>query len=202
VGLFRPYEPGTPADPTATPVPPAAAPVGAADAAVGGTTNRPARKTLPTPSRREAEAARRLRLNPVRTKKEAKAYERAQQATARQKSLAASEARPELVLLRDYVDARWNLAEFVLPVMIVILALSMMGNLWAPLVVITMIATWSLLALVLVDLTILWRGFKKVLGERYPRSSPKGLLMLTVNRAMQMRRFRQPPARIKRGQDY
>ena len=65
-----------------------------------------------------------------------------------------------------------------------------------------MIATWSLLALVLVDLTILWRGFKKVLGERYPRSSPKGLLMLTVNRAMQMRRFRQPPARIKRGQDY
>ena len=66
----------------------------------------------------------------------------------------------------------------------------------------TMIATWALLAAVVVDLTIMWRSFKRLLSERYPRTSPKGLLMMAVNRAMQIRRFRQPPARIKRGASY
>ncbi len=218
MGLFRPYEPAKPAE-TATqahpvePVPSASAgrTKGASSAAAASTSSpplteaasgRPVRKSVPTPSRREAEAARRQRLNPVRTKKEAKAYQREQQAKARQRAMAATESRPEMVLMRDYVDARWNVAEFMLPVMITMLALSMVGNVWPPLVVITMVATWVLLAAVLLDLTIMWRGFKKVLAERYPNSSPKGLMMMAANRAMMMRRFRNPPARIKRGESY
>ncbi len=197
MGLFRPYEPGTPAAkpaaaPTTTPEP----------AVVAEEPGRPSRKSVPTPSRRDAEAARRQRLNPVRTKKEAKAYEREQRARIRQKAMADTDARPEMALMRDHVDARWNVAEFMLPVMIVILALSMFGNVVPELVLGTMVATWVLLAAVLIDLTLMWRGYKKLLAERFPRSSTKGLMMVAVNRAMQMRRFRQPPARIKRGASY
>ncbi len=199
MGLFRPYEPNKPADKTAT--------IRAVGTAVEPETTeaapgRPARKSVPTPSRRDAEAARRQRLNPVRTKKEAKAYEREQATKVRQRAMAATEARPEMVLMRDHVDSRWNVAEFMLPVMITVLAISMLGNVWEPLVLITMVATWVLLALVLIDLTVMWRGYKKLLAQRLPHSSPKGLLMVAVNRAMMMRRFRTPPARLKRGESF
>jgi len=48
----------------------------------------------------------------------------------------------------------------------------------------------------------MWRGFKKVLAERLPRVSPKGLLMYGMNRMIQIRRFRMPSPRIKRGDVY
>lgn len=201
MGLFRPYEPGKPADNTETgrAAGTATTPVPTAAAAPDDIPGRPARKSVPTPTRRQAELERRQRLNPVRTKKQARAYDREQQAKGRQKAMAASESRPEMVLMRDWVDSRWNIAEFMLPVMIVVLALSMLGNAWQPLVIGTMVATWVLLAAVLVDLTLMWRGFKRLLSQRLPNSLPKGIMMIAVNRAMMIRRFRNPPARIKRG---
>ena len=48
----------------------------------------------------------------------------------------------------------------------------------------------------------MWRGFKKVLAARLPKVSPKGLLMYGMNRCIQIRRFRMPPPRIKRGETY
>jgi len=204
VGLFRPYEPGKPADKTASAAPATAGSTGAAPAVstTDTTPGRPTRKAVPTPTRRQAELDRRQRLNPVRTKKEAKAFERDQRAKVRQKAMVEAESRPEMVLLRDHIDARWNVAEFMLPIMLVVLAVSMFGNAYSPLVLGTMIATWVLLAVVILDLTVMWRSYKKLLAERFPRATPKGLLMMGVNRAMQIRRFRQPPARIKRGSSY
>ncbi|HOB04604.1 MAG TPA: DUF3043 domain-containing protein [Propionibacteriaceae bacterium] len=204
MGLFRPYEPGKPADKTASAAPATAGSTGAAPAVstTDTTPGRPTRKAVPTPTRRQAELDRRQRLNPVRTKKEAKAFERDQRAKVRQKAMVEAESRPEMVLLRDHIDARWNVAEFMLPIMLVVLAVSMFGNTYSPLVLGTMIATWVLLAVVILDLTVMWRSYKKLLAERFPRATPKGLLMMGVNRAMQIRRFRQPPARIKRGSSY
>jgi hypothetical protein len=48
----------------------------------------------------------------------------------------------------------------------------------------------------------MWRGYKRVLAERLPNSSTKGLLMYGVNRCIQIRRFRMPPPRIKRGEAF
>ena len=48
----------------------------------------------------------------------------------------------------------------------------------------------------------MWRGFKRVLAERLPGASPKGLLMYGMTRSTQIRRFRMPPPRIKRGEAY
>lgn len=203
MGLFRPYEPSKPAPKPAQATTDEPAPAAKATTkAAAGSTRRPAGKSERTPTRREAEAARRQRINPVRTKKEARAYEREQRLKLQQRRTSELEARPELVLMRDHIDARWNVAEFMLPVMLVMLALSLLGNRWPILVLVTMVGTWSLLALVIVDIWVMWRGYRRLLAERLPRSSSKGLLMLAVNRAMQIRRFRQPPARIKRGASY
>ena len=38
----------------------------------------------------------------------------------------------------------------------------------------------------------MWRGFKKVLADRLPKASPKGLLMYGMTRSTQIRRFRIP----------
>ena len=61
---------------------------------------------------------------------------------------------------------------------------------------------YAFILLVLLDCFLMWRGFKKVLAERLPKASPEGLLMYGMNRSIQIRRFRMPAARIKRGEEY
>ncbi len=73
------------------------------------------RKTAPTPTRREAEAARRARLNPQLSPKEARKRDRQAQYAARDKQFATVEASPARTLMRDHVDARFNPAEFAMP---------------------------------------------------------------------------------------
>jgi hypothetical protein len=41
-----------------------------------------------------------------------------------------------------------------------------------------------------------------VLAARLPNASPKGLLLYGMTRSTQIRRFRSPPPRIKRGEAY
>jgi hypothetical protein len=48
----------------------------------------------------------------------------------------------------------------------------------------------------------MWRGFKKLLAVRVPKASTRGLLMYGVNRAIQIRRFRMPAPRVKRGESF
>ena len=63
------------------------------------------KKSAPTPTRREAEAARRARLNPQLSPKEARRRERQAQYAVRDKQFAAVEASPARTLMRDHVDA-------------------------------------------------------------------------------------------------
>lgn len=190
MGLFRPYQPKPNSEVTEPADQPRDIP------------GRPSGKGAPTPSRKEAEAARRQRLNPVLTKKQARIRERQHRATQRDRALTALEAEPERVLLRDYVDSQWTLAEFLLPVMLVILALSFLAGRFPILLAVSTVSAYALLALAVVDLARIWRGFKRVLADRLPRSSPRGLLMVVINRAMSIRRFRVPAPRISRGDAY
>ena len=56
-----------------------------------------------------------------------------------------------------------------------------------------------MLFIVLFDLWYMWRGFKLLLAERLPGTATRGLLSYGVNRAIQIRRWRIPGPRIKRG---
>jgi hypothetical protein len=160
------------------------------------------KKDRPTPTRKEAEAARRQRMTTKLSKKEARAAASRQSRIERMKAISAREATPEKVLMRDYIDARFNLGEFLLPGVVVILLISLVGSYWPRLTLITTLAMYMFIVGVFFDGYLMWRGFKKVLASRLPKASPKGLLMYGMARSTQIRRFRRPLPRIKRGEAY
>jgi hypothetical protein len=168
---------------------------------VGGGANTP-KKGRPTPSRKEAEDARRNRVTRTLTKKEARAETTRQNRVERAKSMSARESVPEKALMRDYVDSRFSIGEFLLPALVIILALTFLSTAIPRIALISTIAMYAFILLVLLDCFVMWRGFKKVLAQRLPKASPKGLLMYGMNRSIQIRRFRMPAARIKRGEEY
>jgi hypothetical protein len=153
------------------------------------------KKDRPTPTRKEAEAARRQRMTTTLSKKEARQTASRQSRAARMKAVSAREAAPEKVLMRDYIDARFNLGEFLLPSVI-------LGSYWPAVTLIATLAMYLFILGVFVDGYLMWRGFKRVLAARLPKASPKGLLMYGMTRSTQIRRFRSPAPRIKRGEAY
>ncbi len=112
------------------------------------------------------------------------------------------EAAPEKELLRDYVDSRFNIGEFVLPALVVILALTFLNTVFPFVTYITTVLMYVFLLVAVIDVFLMWRGFKKVLAERLPRATTRGLFMYGMNRCIQIRRFRIPPPRVKRGEGY
>ena len=160
------------------------------------------KKDRPTPTRKEAEAARRERMNRTLSKKQSRAAASRQSRSERMKTISAREAVPEKVLMRDYIDARFNLGEFLLPSVVVILAVTLLGSYWPVVTLIATMAMYLFIIGVFVDGYLMWRGFKKVLAKRLPKASPKGLLLYGMTRSTQIRRFRSPAPRIKRGETY
>ena len=160
------------------------------------------KKARPTPTRKEAEAARRQRVTQTYSKKEARAYASRQARANRLKAVNQRENVPEKALMRDYVDSRFNLGEFLLPSVVVILAVTVLGTYVRNIAAFATLAMYLFILLVVVDNFLMWRGFKKVLAARLPKASPKGLLMYGMTRGTQLRRFRMPAPRVKRGEGY
>lgn len=156
-------------------------------------------KSGPTPTRKEAEAARMQRLHPNLTKKQRKKADREAKYKAQAEAWERVEQGPERTLLRDFVDTRWTLAEFMMPVMILIMAAMFvfMTNFTASTIIAFVL--WGFFLATIINIWIMWRKFKKLLAERVPRARTKGLLMYMMNRAIMIRRFRRPQPRIKRG---
>jgi hypothetical protein len=160
------------------------------------------KKDRPTPTRKEAEAARRQRMSTTLSKKESRAAAGRQSRSDRMRAISAREATPEKILMRDYIDARFNIGEFLLPSVVVILAVTVLGSYWPRVTLIATLAMYLFILAVFVDGYLMWRGFKKVLAARLPKTSPKGLLLYGMTRSTQIRRFRSPAPRIKRGEAY
>ena len=170
--------------------------------AAPGTRPAAAKKDRPTPSRREAEAARRQRVHQKLSPKESRRLASQQNREQRLRAMNVREATPEKELLRDYVDTRFNLGEFLLPSLVVILALSFFSAVYPAVTAITTLVMYLFIVAVLVDSWLLWRGFKRVLAQRLPNASTRGLMMYGINRAIQIRRFRLPAPRRRRGETY
>ncbi len=167
-------------------------------------------KNRPTPKRREQEAARKRPLVVADRKaakrqdqlkrREASAKMRQAMITGDDAHLPARDKGPERRYIRDHVDARWNIGEFMLPVMLVVLALSFVRTSWALMIVFIMV--YGLLLVAAVDAFIMWRGLKKKLQAKFGEDGvPRGGAMYAVMRAFQMRRSRMPNPQVKRG-DY
>ena len=58
------------------------------------------------------------------------------------------------------------------------------------------------IAVMVADVVLMWRSYKRLLAERHPGTPLRGLLMYGFNRQMTFRRWRRPAPRIKRGEAY
>ena len=98
---------------------------------------------------------------------------------------------------RDYVDSRWSIAEFFLPLLMVVLLLTAL-----PSVTVKVFATLVMYLVVLISvLDGIWMGrqIKKYCAEKHPNESTKGISMYAWMRSTQIRRLRTPAPQVKRG---
>ncbi|HIT75003.1 MAG TPA: DUF3043 domain-containing protein [Candidatus Avipropionibacterium avicola] len=159
-------------------------------------------KTDRTPTRKEAEAARRNRVNPMLSPKEAKRRQRQVQTEERSRAMENRERAPEKVLLRDWVDSRRRLGEFLLPSLIVLLALQFTASVIPDMVWISTGLMYAFILAVIIDVTRMWRGYKRLLARKIPDANTRGLLMYGAMRATQIRRFRMPAPQVERGHQF
>ena len=166
-------------------------------------------KNRPTPKRREQEAARKRPLVETDRKaarerdklarREALAKQRVAMATGDDAHLPARDKGPVRRYIRDHVDARWNLGEFLLPVMILVLALSFLKVPWA--FAFVSIGVYGLLLGAAVDSFLMWRRLRTQLVAKFGADKVgRGLGMYAAMRGFQMRRMRMPRPLVKRGE--
>lgn len=215
MGLFRPYERSSstptqkeegsrrssliPSSKTPVPAPTPETPVDEAPTRTT-VTRGPRIKDAPTKTRRQAEAERMERLHPSLTPKQQRKADRQARADARMEAMDRAELSPERVLLRDFVDSRWTINEFVLPGMILIMAATMVTISNVVLSSWVALGLWVLMIMAFINTAFMWRSYKKLLAERLPGTPTRGLLMYMFNRALMIRRFRRPAPRIARGE--
>lgn len=163
-------------------------------------------KGRPTPKRREAERGRRRAAAAPRDRKEAYRRTRDQQREQRarmmhglkagdEKLLPARDRGPVRRFARDLVDSRRSVAEFFLPLALIILILNFTSS---PRIQLVGSALWMLLVvLIVVDSVVLSTQLKKRLRRMHPDEGAKGVVPYALMRSMQIRRFRLPPPRKK-----
>lgn len=180
------------------------------DQADAEATTAPAGKGRPTPKRRTVEAANKRPLVPNDRKAAAKAardkrremQDRQYQAmqTGDERYMPVRDKGPVKRYIRDFVDARWNAAEFFLPGAFVLIAATMLVARWFPVAGALMVfAPYVLLLVALVDSFFMWRKLKARLVAKFGES-PKGSAWYAIMRTFQLRRLRMPkPMEPKHG---
>lgn len=168
---------------------------------------RPGAKNRPTPKRREQEAARRrplvetdrkaARERDKQARKEAFAKQQQAMRTGDDRGLPARDRGPKKRYIRDMVDARWNIGEFLLPAMLMSLALSLVKTQWAYTLMFFLV--YGLMLLAIIDVTLLWRRTKKGLKAKFGEDGvPRGGLWYLIMRSFQFRRIRMPRPMVNR----
>jgi hypothetical protein len=163
-----------------------------------------------TPKRRDAEQERRARVKGPRDPKARAKFDREKRTEARRKQhegmmrgddryLQPRDSGPRRRFIRDWIDAKFTVAEAFLPCAVVILLLGLFGA--SKSAQAASVAIWMLVvALIIVD-TIIWSiALRRLLSRRFPEDSRAGDLRYAIMRAMLVRRMRTPKPQVKRGQ--
>ncbi|QWC85685.1 DUF3043 domain-containing protein [Nocardioidaceae bacterium] len=197
----RSKQPTSPADPSgaATSLGPSADPSRTAD---GG-------KGRPTPTRREAQEAARQRAKVAQGKTSGIAADRAARKEQRRKIREGMKAGNESFLLprdrggvrrflRDRVDTRISAAEFILPLLLVVMFLTYSSN--DSMISLGNTIWLATMAVTIVDTTWLLVSVRKELRQRFPATSHKGWWGYLLLRALQLRFLRLPKPQYSIGE--
>ncbi len=112
-------------------------------------------------------------------------------------ALPARDRGPVKALVRDYVDSRRRISEYYMYVMLILVLLLFIRvpaiqHAAEPIVLV-------LIVFVIVDALLLRMSLKRLIAQRLPGQSIRGVTIYAVFRALQIRRFRMPPPRVTPG---
>ncbi|WP_328772195.1 DUF3043 domain-containing protein [Streptomyces sp. NBC_00286] len=166
-------------------------------------------KGRPTPKRSEAQSQRRSVAHTPTNRKEAAKRQREDRRAAlakQREALASGDERylpardkgPVRKYARDFVDSRFCVAEFFLPMAVVILVLSMVQI--PQLQNIALLLWLFVIVMIVVDSIGIAIRLKRQLNERLPDESKRGAVAYALMRSLQMRRLRLPKPQVKRGE--
>lgn len=107
---------------------------------------------------------------------------------------------PAKALARDYIDSKRRISEYYMYILVILLAAVFLRNKTeqqyiSPLVLV-------LVVIIVIDAQVIRRSLRKLVGERLPGESTRGLTMYAVMRALQIRRFRMPAPRVRPGEKF
>ncbi len=165
-------------------------------------------KGRPTPTRKEREAARKRPLVP-NDRKQARKEHRDKMNAAREKArlgMAAGEERylpqrdkgPQKKWVRDYVDARISIGEFLIPVMFFVIILTFIPSIEAQ--TISIIGLWAYFLVAVLDSILLGFIVRRKLTAKYGADKVEKVRWYAAMRALQLRVLRLPKPQVKRGQ--
>ena len=160
-----------------------------------------------TPSRKEREAANKRPLVP-NDRKEAARMERARANEERNKArigLSAGDERylpmrdrgPQKKYARDFVDARYNVGELMVPFMFLVIIMTFIPSL--PVQESSFLVLWAFFFIALTDVMILGVQLRKRVTAKFG-SVDKGVRWYAGMRSLQMRPLRLPKPQVKRRQ--
>ena len=112
-------------------------------------------------------------------------------------ALPARDRGPERRFVRNYVDSRRSIGEYFLPIIFIVLVMTLI-----PIVSVqygAIAIMYAVLLVAVVDGIFLSRKIKRLVSEKFPTASSKGLGMYAWLRSTQMRRLRAPKPQNKVG---
>ena len=107
---------------------------------------------------------------------------------------------PARALARDYIDSKRRISEYYMYVLVVLLAAVFVRSKSAQAIISPLVL--ALVLVIVVDGLLIRRSLRRLMAERLPGESARGLTMYAVMRALQIRRFRVPSPRVKPGDKF
>ncbi|NLA66454.1 MAG: DUF3043 domain-containing protein [Leucobacter sp.] len=165
-------------------------------------------KGRPTPSRKQAQAAKAQPLVGARDKT-ARKVQRQKDAEARERArlgmmqgddrfLTVRDKGPQRRYVRDFVDARFSVGEFLIPAMVVVLMMTFLPAEWQ---IYSMLGIWAYLGLSIIDAVALGFTLKRKLAAKFGEDQVQpGFRWYAAMRAFQFRMLRMPKPQVRRMQ--
>lgn len=161
-----------------------------------------------TPTRREREAARKRPLVPNDRKQASKEHRqkmnasrekaRTGMANGDEKYLPQRDKGPQKRWVRDYVDARISIGEFLIPVMFFVIILTFIPSIEAQ--TISILGLWAFFLVAVLDSTLLGYLVHRKLAKKYGAENVQKVRWYAAMRSLQLRVLRLPKPQVKRGQ--
>jgi hypothetical protein len=104
---------------------------------------------------------------------------------------------PARALARDYIDSKRRISEYYMYVLVVLLAAVFVRSKSAQAIISPLVL--ALVLVIVADGLLIRRSLRRLMAERLPGESARGLTMYAVMRALQIRRFRVPSPRVGPG---